>query len=156
MVHTLVSIAFWLVFSALGLASLAFLLGTFGRSLQLDTVRSCIDDGSEDPESDSWKIYRISLKSDRLSNVAVATLLVLAASGVLAFVASTVLASVGVLGFVTVSAIVAKIIRARHVQLETRFGAITGMSLQEAYERLIERPAARQAQACFDQSVTLN
>ena len=152
MYDVLVSIAFWVIFSAMGLVSLAFLLGTFWRSTQLTTARSHIDNGSEDPQSTSFRIYGLSLASDRLCILAGLALLPLAAAALLAFIASTLVASVTALGLALLALIAADAVRERHGKLETSFHQLAGMSVQEAYGRIMDRQMPDALPGISDQS----
>lgn len=146
---------YWSMFSLVSLIALAFLAGTAWRSLQLSTARASIDDGSEDEASASWKIYRLSVRSDLLFHASCAALLPLLAGTIGAFAASTVLGKFIALGLATASAAAADLIRARHAGLESAFHGITGTTVREAYARVLRlEPNPQPIAARSDQAAT--
>ena len=127
---------------------LAFLIGTAWRSLQLSTARASIDDGSEDPASVSWKVYRLSVRSDLLFYASVAAFLPLAAGLIVGLVVATPPGSFVALALATAGLAAADLIRTRHGNLESDFRRLTGATVQEVYARVLNlEPHPRQIAA---------
>ncbi|HJV32599.1 MAG TPA: hypothetical protein VJ694_01090 [Patescibacteria group bacterium] len=139
MYEALVSTAFWTVFSVFALGALIFLLGTIARSSQLTTGRAHVDDGSDDPTSTSYRIYELDLSSTTLAIASGVTFIPFGAAVVAAFVAASVLASALALALAVAAFVAADALRTRHEKLEAEFLRLSGMSVQEASDRVLAR-----------------
>lgn len=139
MYEALVSTAFWTVFSVFALGALIFLLGTIARNTQLTTGRAHVDDGSDDPASPSYRIYELDLSSTALAIAAGVTFIPLGAAIVVAFIAATLLASALALALAVATFVAADALRTRHEKLEAEFLRLSGMSVQEASDRVLAR-----------------
>ena len=140
MYAAIVSTAFWLIFSVPALGALVFLLGTIMRSSQLTTGRATVDDGSEDPASASYRIYELDLRSTALSIAAGVCLIPLGAAAFMAVLGTTVLTAASAIVIAAIAFWASDALRTRHERLETAFEELSGMSVQEAYARVIDRP----------------
>jgi len=139
MFAAIVSTAFWAIFSVISLATLAVLLGTVWRNTQFTTARAHADDGSEDPESSSYKVYELSLSSTALAVAAGVSSIPLMGAAAVAFVGTTVISAALALTLAGVMFVIADAIRGRHEKLETGFREITGMDMQTVYAHIIDR-----------------
>ncbi len=156
MIATLVSIAFWIIFTALGLATALFLVGAVIRSHQLSTARCVLDDGSDDPRTASFKLYELWLKSEMLAICCYAMSVPFFASAALVFAGSTVLASAAALALAAASLIAADSVRRRHDRLETEFRSLSGRTVQEVYAQVIDASSRAAHPASLEQSAPVN
>lgn len=135
---TFVTFMYWSAYAAFGLLALVFLIGTVFRNMRFTVARQSIDDGSEDPASTTWQIYRLSRASDFLVHAACVAILPLAASIVLAVAASGPLASIATLALAAVSMVASDVVRGRHDKLESAFLRLSGQTVSEAYADVID------------------
>ena len=156
MYEALVSTAFWTVFSVFALGALIFLLGTILRSDRFTLGRAFVDDGSDDPDSASYRIYELDLTSTSLAIASGVTLIPLAAAVVTAFVASTALASALAVALAFTAFIAADALRTRHEKLEASFLKFSGISVDEASARVITHVMPPKISTTDDRPVPAN
>lgn len=154
MLAVAVSVIYWSLLSLITALSVGLLIGTIWRNMQFSTARVQVDDGSEDPASASFRIYRLSLTSGALAVVSAVTCLPLLAGGILAFAGSTLPSAAAAFGLATVSLIVADMLRERHLRCEKEFHRLSGKTIQELHAQVLGRLGEPHASSRDDQSVT--
>ncbi len=134
----LVSIAFWSFFLIAALPALLFLLGTLLRESLLATGRMHVDDGSDDPSSAAYRVYLLSRASATLAAAALTALVPLAAAGILAAAGTTLASAAFSLLLAYGVLIVSDILRTRQARLEDAFLQLSGITVSEAYARVVD------------------
>ncbi|HTK60551.1 MAG TPA: hypothetical protein VL283_05120, partial [Candidatus Baltobacteraceae bacterium] len=121
-----------------------FLVGTLMASDRLTTARHDVDDGSEDPESASYRVYELSIRSSAHSIGAWVAFMPLGAGAVAAFAGTTLAASLVALLLAGLSLVIADAIRTRHGRIERAFEQLAGRPIHDIYLKVIDRSARTQ------------